>query len=218
MDYINIIKLLESARIPVFSEDRQYPLIMAGGPAPTFNPEPLTPFIDFFVIGEGEKVIHEIIEKYEKLRHKGKQEILENLSQISGVYVPSLYDITYDKEGKVAEIKYKSSAPARIKKRWIKDINEYNTESVILTPYTEFKNMFLMEISRGCGRNCRFCMAGYCYRIPRYRSLDKVWSGRNLVQNTKKNRISRSCCFGLSFYRPAGRKLIKREIKFCIFT
>lgn len=217
MDYINIIKLLESARIPVFSEDRQYPLIMAGGPAPTFNPEPLTPFIDFFVIGEGEKVIHEIIEKYEKLRHKGKQEILENLSQISGVYVPSLYDITYDKEGKVAEIKYKSSAPARIKKRWIKDINEYNTESVILTPYTEFKNMFLMEISRGCGRNCRFCMAGYCYRIPRYRSLDKVLERAEFGSKYKeKIGLVGAAVSDYPFIDQLAEQLIKREIKFSV--
>jgi len=77
LDYINIIKILESAGVSAFSKNRQQPLIMAGGPAATFNPEPLSPFVDFFIIGEGEEIIHEILEQYRKFQNRDKQEILE---------------------------------------------------------------------------------------------------------------------------------------------
>lgn len=156
MDYINILKILDSMQIPIFSENRQTPLVMAGGPAATFNPEPLSPFVDIFVIGEGEEVIHEIIQKYKEYQNRSKQEILEALAQIKGVYVPIFYNITYDKEGKVQDVKTINSAQAPIAKRWIKDINKYNTESVILTPYTEFKEMFLIEVSGGVAETVGF--------------------------------------------------------------
>ncbi len=174
MDYVKILQLLSRSRIPVFSKDRQRPLVMAGGPAVTFNPEPLSPFIDFFVIGEGEEVINELLNTYSSVKNKPKQEILESLAQTEGVYVPSLYEITYDDRGRVFEKKVKSPARATVKKRWIKNLDNIKTESVILTPNTEFKDMFLLEISRGCGRNCRFCMAGYCYRMPRSRSFEYI--------------------------------------------
>lgn len=175
MDYINILKILDSSRIPLLAKDRfEGPLVMAGGPVVTFNPEPLTPFFDFFVIGEGEELIHEVLDSYKKLNGKSKQEILESLSELEGIYVPSLYDISYNDTGEVENFKTLRSVPSRINKRWIKNLDDYNTESVIMTPNTEFKDMFLLEVSRGCGRNCRFCMAGYCYRVPRARSLDKI--------------------------------------------
>ena len=193
LDYINIIKILESANISAFSQNRNGPLVMAGGPAATFNPEPLSPFVDFFVIGEGEEVIHDILEQYRHFQNRDKQEILEALAQIKGVYVPSFYKVAYDKEGKVLDIRHESYVPAKVTKRWIKDIDEYNTESVILTPYTEFKDMFLTEVSRGCGRNCRFCMAGYCYRIPRHRSWIRFRAGRVWIKTQGQNRPCRSC-------------------------
>lgn len=217
MDYINIIRILESAKIPIFSKDRQTPLVMAGGPAVTFNPEPLSLFIDFFVIGEGEEVVHEIIEKYKRYKNKTKFEILEALSEIPGVYVPSLYDITYDKEGKVQDVKTKDNAPNRIKKRWVKDLDRYNTESTILTPYTEFKDMFLMEISRGCGRNCRFCMAGYCYRIPRYKSLDEVLERAEIGSKYKgKIGLVGAAVSDYPYIDLLAEKLLEKGIKFSV--
>lgn len=174
LDYLNVIKVLDEAGIPVFSKKRERPLIMAGGPAVTFNPEPLTPFIDFFVIGEGEEVIHEIISKYQLYCSKNKIDILSYLATIKGVYVPEFYDFNYGERGEVIAKKTKKIAPDYVKKRWIKNLDKYNTESVIITKNTEFKDMFLLEVSRGCGRNCRFCMAGYCYKIPRIRSLNKL--------------------------------------------
>lgn len=217
MDYINIIKILETMKIPVFSQDRQAPLIMAGGPAATFNPEPLAPFVDFFVIGEGEEVIHEIMGKYKELKNRGKQEILEALAQIEGVYVPSFYDIEYDREGNVQNITTTSLAPRQIKKRWVRDINKYDTESVILTPYTEFKDMFLIEISRGCGRNCRFCMAGYCYRVPRYRSMDKILERSEFGLKYKgKIGLVGAAVSDYPFIDELAEKFVENGIKFSV--
>jgi radical SAM superfamily enzyme YgiQ (UPF0313 family) len=217
LDYINIIKILESANISAFSQNRNGPLVMAGGPAATFNPEPLSPFVDFFVIGEGEEVIHDILEQYRHFQNRDKQEILEALAQIKGVYVPSFYKVAYDKEGKVLDIRHESYVPAKVTKRWIKDIDEYNTESVILTPYTEFKDMFLTEVSRGCGRNCRFCMAGYCYRIPRHRSLDKVLERAEFGSKHKdKIGLVGAAVSDYPFIDQLAEQLVENNIKFSV--
>ena len=217
LDYINIIKILESANISAFSQNRNGPLVMAGGPAATFNPEPLSPFVDFFVIGEGEEVIHNILKQYKHFQNRDKQEILEALAQIKGVYVPSFYKVAYDKEGKVLDIRHESYVPAKVTKRWIKDIDEYNTESVILTPYTEFKDMFLTEVSRGCGRNCRFCMAGYCYRIPRHRSLDKVLERAEFGSKHKdKIGLVGAAVSDYPFIDQLAEQLVENNIKFSV--
>jgi len=217
LDYINIIKILESANISAFSQNRNGPLVMAGGPAATVNPEPLSPFVDFFVIGEGEEVIHDILEQYRHFQNRDKQEILEALAQIKGVYVPSFYKVAYDKEGKVLDIRHESYVPAKVTKRWIKDIDEYNTESVILTPYTEFKDMFLTEVSRGCGRNCRFCMAGYCYRIPRHRSLDKVLERAEFGSKHKdKIGLVGAAVSDYPFIDQLAEQLVENNIKFSV--
>lgn len=217
LDYINIIKILESAHISVFSQNRNRPLIMAGGPAATFNPEPLSPFVDFFVIGEGEEVIHEILEEYKRFQSRDKQEILEALSQIKGVYVPAFYKITYDKQGKVLDIKNDDFVSSSVSKRWVRDLNKYNTESVILTPYTEFKDMFLIEVSRGCGRNCRFCMAGYCYRAPRYRTLDKVLERAEFGSKYKdKIGLVGAAISDYPYIDQLAEKLIEMNIKFSV--
>jgi radical SAM family uncharacterized protein len=217
MDYINIIKILELAGIPAFSKDRQRPLVMAGGPVATFNPEPLSHFVDLFIIGEGEEVINEIMEKYGEFQNKSKQETLEALAQIKGVYVPSFYDITYDKDGKVQDINTGDFAPSQISKRWVKDLNKYNTESVILTTYTEFKDMFLMEISRGCGRNCRFCMAGYCYRVPRYRSLKKVLERAEFgSKHMGKIGLVGAAVSDYPYIDELAEKLVEKGIKFSV--
>lgn len=174
LDYLNIIRILDEANISIASRERVKPLIMAGGPVVTFNPEPLTTFIDFFVIGEGEEVIHEIIAKYQLHQNRDKIDILSQLSNIKGVYIPAFYDFKYGGRGEVVVKKAKKIASSNIKKRWVKNLDKYHTESVIVTKNTEFKDMFLLEVSRGCGRNCRFCMAGYCYKVPRIRSLNKL--------------------------------------------
>jgi radical SAM family uncharacterized protein len=219
LDYINILKILEISHIPLEKEkrDERFPLIIAGGPCATFNPEPLTPYIDIFVIGEGEEVIHEVIERYKSLRSYGKQAVLQGMSSIPGVYVPSMYGVEYHDDGRIKNIQPKGNAPAKVKKRWIKDLSGIQTSSVIISPLSEFKDMYLIEISRGCWRNCRYCMAGYCYKIPRIREL------RDIINNAKKAKdlglrvgLVGAAVSDYPYIDELIRELIKQGIKFSV--
>lgn len=217
LDYINVLKILDRAGLPLLAKDREKPLVIAGGPAVTFNPEPLAIFFDAFVIGEGEEAIHEVIEIFAKYRHRSKWEILEGFSTVQGVYVPSFYEIKYDRSGRVIEFETKNSAPARVRKRWIKKLDDVKTESVVLTPNTEFRDMFLLELSRGCGRNCRFCMAGYCYRIPRARSLECILERAKFGSKYKeKIGLVGAAVSDYPYIDELSQKFIENKIKFSV--
>lgn len=176
MDYFNIPQLLKLGRVPVKRVHRieRDPIVIAGGPCATFNPEPLSDFIDAFIIGEGEELISEILTVIEdgRLNHTSRSEILMDLSKLPGVYVPELYEPQYDESGDFAS--YKVPTP-RVTRHWRQ--LESVGETVIATDYTEFGAMYIVEVARGCGRHCRFCMAGYCYRTPRLRRLDLLKAG-----------------------------------------
>lgn len=176
MDYFNIPQLLKLGRVPVKRVHRieRDPIVIAGGPCATFNPEPLSDFIDAFIIGEGEELISEILTVIEdgRLNHTSRSEILMDLSKLPGVYVPELYEPQYDESGDFAG--YKVPTP-RVTRHWRQ--LETVGETVIVTDYTEFGAMYIVEVARGCGRHCRFCMAGYCYRTPRLRRLDLLKAG-----------------------------------------
>ncbi|MCR4430070.1 MAG: radical SAM protein [Tepidanaerobacteraceae bacterium] len=217
LDYINILKILDRAGLPLMSKDREKPLVIAGGPAVTFNPEPLAIFFDAFVIGEGEEVIHEIIETYAKYKNKTKKEMLEALSTIEGVYVPSFYEIKYDNLGRIVEFQTKNGIPPSVRKRWIKRLDDVKTESVVLTTNTEFRDMFLVEVSRGCGRNCRFCMAGYCYRIPRARSLERIFERAEFGSKYKeKIGLVGAAVSDYPYIDELSKKFIENKIKFSV--
>lgn len=178
MDYFNVLSILELGKVKLLAAERKEndPLVIAGGPCATFNPEPMTDFIDVFVIGEGEEVIHELLDTYYACRKDGlsRKDTLLKLANISGIYVPQFYDPVYDNDGSVIKINSIAAVPKSIRRRWIVNLDKYEAHSVITTSHTEFKNMFLIEVARGCGRHCRFCMAGYCFRKPRVRSLEKL--------------------------------------------
>lgn len=178
MDYFNFLSILSLGKVPLFATDRgeNDPFIIIGGPCATFNPEPLADFVDICIIGEGEEVIHEILDTYYEARNKGlsRQEVLFSLAQLHGVYVPCFYRAQYKEDGTIEKIICQKDIPKRIERRWIKNLDKYEAQTVILTSDTEFGDMFLIEVARGCGRHCRFCMAGYCYRNPRVRSLEKL--------------------------------------------
>ncbi len=178
LDYINILKILDMGGVPLLARERreQDPIIMAGGPIVSCNPEPLADFIDFFMIGEGEEMVQEVMDAYDTWNKtkKNKNDLFEQLSQIDGVYVPSLYKVSYHENGLIQTIKGLGNAPEQVERRWIENLDKYDTITQVVTNDTVFSNMFLIEISRGCGRHCRFCMAGYCYRPPRVRSLDNI--------------------------------------------
>ncbi|WP_427111962.1 radical SAM protein [Megasphaera sueciensis] len=176
MDYFNVPYLLTQGRISPLAAERteKDPLIIMGGPVAFFNPEPLTPFVDVCIVGEGEKVIHDLLKTYTLIQEQGgtRQDVLDALAGVPGLYVPSLYIHEYDKEGNLCRIIPQKGAPASVARQW-EELTEPG-ETVVTTPHTEFGAMYLIEIARGCGRHCRFCMAGYCYRRPRVRPLSYV--------------------------------------------
>ncbi len=176
-DYLNVLELLRLSDIPADKGDRseEDPLLVLGGICSFFNPEPLTDFFDIVIIGEGEVVAGEFIDAYKKNRSAGRRELLRSFCSIPGVYVPGFYEVLYNEDGTVKSRKnLEAAAPARIKKRTLGDINEMPAASVVLTPNTEFNDMYLSEITRGCGRHCRFCMAGYIYLPPRNLGIDEA--------------------------------------------
>lgn len=177
MDYFNLVKIMELGKVKLRCEERgeKDPIIMAGGPCATFNPEPLSQIVDVFVIGEGEVIMPALLDAYHETRAEGlsRQETLLHLAKVPGVYVPSLYEHHYDEEGRLQEIEALPGAPARISRQWVQDLDEYPAHTVVVTDNTEF-NFYLIETARGCGRHCRFCMAGYCFRRPRNRSLEVI--------------------------------------------
>ncbi|MDH4100837.1 MAG: TIGR03960 family B12-binding radical SAM protein [Nitrospirota bacterium] len=170
-DYANVLKVLDLARLPLLSAERgdADPFVLVGGVCAFFNPEPMADFADFFAVGEGECFVDAIVEGLERLRGQPRKEVLEGLSEIPGIYVPRFYEPVYNDDGTVA--RYSPEMPHFLK-RHVDDIEQWDTSSVILTDDTEFGRMYLVEASRGCGRNCRFCLAGYIALPPKYRGLD----------------------------------------------
>src|SRR5947209_11902809 len=173
MDYLNVLKLLELAGLPLLSAERdeRYPLVIMGGPAPWVNPEPIAPFIDAFVIGEAEGLTDQLVPLIRSHLEGGrwrKADLLRALADLPGLYVPSLYEVQYNEDGTVAAVEPRDGVPETIR-RWVaRDLHRYNTAAQIITPNTEFSSMFLTEAARGCGQGCRFCFAGYGYRPVRY--------------------------------------------------
>ncbi|MBI3798068.1 MAG: radical SAM protein [Deltaproteobacteria bacterium] len=173
-DYLHILDILAAAHIPLLARDRDehHPLVIAGGPATFLNPEPVADFIDLFLIGEGEEMVPEFLERYAQLytQRLRRPDKLIALSEIAGAYLPALFTPQYDDQGRIAQVDYHGTGAARVERRLIKDLDAYPTTSQILTPETVFGDMYLVEASRGCEWGCRFCAAGFMYRPVRYRS------------------------------------------------
>ena len=177
MDYFNLVKILELGKVRLRSGERgeREPLIIAGGPCATFNPEPLSAVVDAFVIGEGEVIMPALMDAYHRARAEGagRREVLLKLAKVPGVYVPSLYRHYYDKGGQLQSIEALPGAPEKVCRQWVRELDAHPAHTVVVTEHTEF-NFYLIETARGCGRHCRFCMAGYCFRRPRNRSLEVI--------------------------------------------
>ena len=178
MSYTNILNMLELSCVPLLAREREglENIVFAGGVC-AVNPEPLADFIDFFSLGEGEEITKEIIDCYRQAKKDGctKQEFLLRVSKIDGVYVPSLYEHTYNPDGTLAAIRPKNGAPARVRKRIMQDMDKSYFPTKTIVPSTEIvHDRTNLEIFRGCIRGCRFCQAGFCYRPVRAKSVDTL--------------------------------------------
>ena len=174
-DYPHLLTLLEQAGISLRSADRsnRHPLVIAGGVACFLNPEPIAPFIDCFLLGEAEGILPRFFEVFESGTDLQKQ--LKNLAcHVPGAYVPAFYQARYHNDGTLATFEPQENVPPKIKRVTLKDLNQISTSSAVVTPHTTFDRSFLVEVGRGCPHGCRFCSAGFIYRPPRFRSIDRL--------------------------------------------
>ena len=176
MAFTAILNMLDLAGIPLHSAERTdlTPLVIAGGTA-MYNAEPIAEFVDIVSLGEGEDVTVELIELHRKARKEGwsKAKFLHRAAQVPGLYVPSLYEVDYNEDGTVREIRPQDGAPKVVRKRIVEDMDKSYYPAKTIVPSTEIvQDRVTLELFRGCIRGCRFCQAGYVYRPVRNRSKD----------------------------------------------
>ena len=198
MSYSNIINMLDLADIPKLSAERGEgdPFVVAGGPC-AYNPEPLADIIDFFMLGEGEEQMLEVMDIYRKWKARGltRVEFLDMVSTVPGVYVPAFYDVKYNKDGTIEDIKpNREGISLKVKKRLIKDLNKAYFPDKIIVPFINIvHDRIILEVFRGCTRGCRFCQAGMIYRPVRERTVEELLSiAEKLVESSGYEEISLS--------------------------
>ncbi len=178
MSYTNVLNMLDLSGIPLKSCDRgeEHPIVVAGGPC-ACNPEPLADYIDIFFLGDGEEVDLQVIDLYKKCKAEGwdKHSFLREASKLRGVYVPSLYGISYNEDGTINSVTALDGAPEKITKCMIGDLDKLYYPKNFVVPYIEIiHDRAVQEVFRGCIRGCRFCQAGYIYRPVREKSFETV--------------------------------------------
>lgn len=179
MCYTNILQVLDLSGIPFLTKDRTEddPIIIGGGPC-VYNPEPIADFFDMFYIGEGEVQYRALFDLYKEYKKSdmSRKEFLRKAAQIPGIYVPSLYDVTYKEDGTIDEfLPLYEDVPATVEKQVVLDMSEAVYMDKPLVPFIKVtQDRVVLEIQRGCIRGCRFCQAGQIYRPVRERSADKL--------------------------------------------
>lgn len=195
--YTTALQMLRLAGIPIWARDRSEdtPIIIGGGPC-VYNSEPIAEFFDLINVGEGEEVLLEICHLYNSMKDSGsysREAFLRAASHIEGVYIPSLYEVSYNEDGTIKE--YKSlyeDVPAKIKKRIIADLDKAPYPTKLVMPYVEtVHDRIVLEVYRGCIRGCRFCQAGMVYRPIREKSPETLCNtAKCLFENTGYDEIS----------------------------
>lgn len=184
-DYPNILKILGMARIPFRASGRNeyHPLVIGGGVCFSFNPEPLAPVFDIIFIGEAEESLDEFMDMYKHAAGEGgkrrgkkhcKRDIKKNALNIEGMYVPEFYSVAYDADGTISGRTALDNAPEKIKRRCLKDLSQSCISTAVVTPESEFSNMYLIEAMRGCPWKCRFCLVGHIYSPVRKKGLETI--------------------------------------------
>ena len=196
MCYTNILQVLDLSQIGIYAKDRREdaPFVIGGGPC-TYNPEPLADFFDMFYIGESETVYYDLMDLYKEHKQNGgsRKEFLRKASHIPGIYVPSLYETTYNEDGTIASFEpLYDDVPRTILKQVQMDLSNTFYPVLQIVPYIKVtQDRCVLEIQRGCTRGCRFCQAGFIYRPMRERDADMLSkAGRSLCGNTGYDEIS----------------------------
>ena len=196
--YPNILQILDLGKIPLKACQRtdDMPIVVGGGPC-TYNPEPLAEFFDLFYIGEGETQYFALLDLYKEWKNsrKSRQDFLKAAAQIPGIYVPSLYEVTYAEDRTIAKMKpICPEAPEKVKKQIVMDVtNTFYPEKPVVPYMKATQDRVVLEIQRGCIRGCRFCQAGMLYRPTRERDLEMLKKAAYaMLKNTGYEEISLS--------------------------
>ncbi|NFD78482.1 TIGR03960 family B12-binding radical SAM protein [Clostridium botulinum] len=197
MSYSNILNMLDLAGVTIRASERgeEEPIVMCGGPC-AYNPEPLYNIADMFVLGEGEELNTKVLDLYKKYKGKGKKkEFLREASKIRGVYIPSLYEVTYKEDNTIKEFKpLYDDVPKKVKKVIINNINDVVYPDKFVVPYTDIvHDRIVLETFRGCTRGCRFCQAGMIYRPVREKKTERLLElSDKLIKNTGYDEVTLS--------------------------
>ena len=174
-DYINVLRLLALAGLALRAAERTRhdPIVLMGGVCAFSNPEPMAPFMDLIAVGEGEELVGELIRAYRESSHE-REAFLDAVGAIAGVYVPERYEIAYGPDSTISAVIPRDGAPPVVAKRRLKNVDEFETIALVRTPHAEYGHMALLEVGKGCGRGCRFCLEGQVYRPVRHRSPEAL--------------------------------------------